>query len=186
MNGISLPSGCHHCDHVGLLCSSLPSVLCHKVARSTANLECWETAWDMTVPKIIPLPPLWGKYYKISTLDARGSFPNSAPGPNQHHQKRNNKIPSFQLKPPHAFSPGLREQRWWLHWVMATGLKHLCRGNPMPPLARTQKNRCHIVAGGHQEPDVLLLFFWMSSTHGVKEGGGQHLLFKQLPSTSYT
>lgn len=102
---------------------------------------------------------------------ATGSFPNCAPGLNTHNQKKNNKIPSFQLKPPHAFSSGLQEQRWWQHWVMATGPKHLCRGNPMPPLARTQKTQCHVVAGGHHKPDVLLLFSWMSSTHGVKEEG---------------
>lgn len=63
-------------------------------------------------------------------------------------------------------------QRRWLHWVTATGLKLLCRGNPMLSLARTQKDRCHVVAGGHQEPDILLCFFWMSSAHGVKEEGG--------------
>lgn len=78
-NGISLSSGCHHCDHVGLLCSSLPSVLCAKVARSQPNLKCQETAWDSTVPKIIPLPPLWEKYYKISTLDDHGLISTLCP-----------------------------------------------------------------------------------------------------------
>lgn len=50
----------------------------------------------------------------------------------------------------------------------------------MLSLARTQKNQCHVVTGGHQEPDILLPFFWMSSAHGVKEEGGNIFYLSKL------
>lgn len=61
MNGISLPSGCHHGDHVGLLCSSLPSVLCPKVARSTAKPKMPRDSLGQYSSKNNPTPTTVGK-----------------------------------------------------------------------------------------------------------------------------
>lgn len=83
------------------------SPLCHKLAKSTANTECWETAWDSTVPKINFSHHCGRNTKKSPHLMATGSFLHCPLGLNPHHQKRNNKIPSLQLKPSCAFSPGL-------------------------------------------------------------------------------
>lgn len=91
---------------------------------------------------------------------------NILPALNTCNEKRNHKIPSFQLKPPQGLSPGLQWQRQGLYWGMATGQKHQCGGNP--PLWAELTNWCHVVTGGHQEPGVLL-FFWMSPARSGKE-----------------
>lgn len=171
MNGISLPSGCHRCDHIGLLCSSLPSVLCPKVAKSTAKPKMPGDSLGQYSSKNNPTPTTVGEILQnIHTGWPRAHF-HTVPQDLTH----------IIRKGTTEFLPSS-----WNHLVLClldSGNRgDGCTGwdNPMLSLARTQKNQCHVVTGGHQEPDILLPFFWMSSAHGVKEEGGNIFYLSKL------
>lgn len=96
----------------------------------------------------------------------------------------NSKISSFQVKPPHDFSPGLRG-RWHLQQgtratLGAEAIQCYLRAGLVPPktdamllLEATESRMFYFSSSGYPQP-------------AVERKRRQGLFFKQTPSTSYT